>query len=236
LKPYITDELSVAIENPVEFSGPGGRRTTGYEATVLHELCEAILTASDSQALKTEQELRYAQYAQALIRAFAKVGIVALVDEATGYQDVRAKDALAKILEEFLDKEIHKWNKTFPDDFYKEIFRLRGWQYKPWSVKRPSVIGRWTNDFVYDRLAPGVLRELQRLNPIDAKGRRQSTHHQWFNPDFGHPKLKEHISGVLALMRAAPNWRTFKSMLNRAYPKFGDQLMLDIEYPDFKDD
>lgn len=234
IKPYVSDELAEVITSPIKFVTPNGSTAYGYEATILADICDAVLDARNDKKLNYQQE-HIAKQCEILVRGFARVGIIALVDEATGYQDVRARDALAKILEKFLDDELHKWTKTFPDEFYKEIFRLRGWQYKPWSVKRPGVIGRWTNDFVYDRLAPGVLKELQRLNPTDIHGRRQTTHHQWFNTDYGHPKLKEHISGVLALMRAAPNWRTFKSMLNRAYPKFGEQLMLDLEYEDLND-
>lgn len=37
-----------------------------------------------------------------------------------GDQDLRARDALAKILEAFVAKEIRKWVKTFPVEFYKE--------------------------------------------------------------------------------------------------------------------
>jgi hypothetical protein len=62
-------------------------------------------------------------------------------------------------------KKLRKWTKTFPDEFYKEIFRLRKWPYKPWLVKPPGVIGKWANDLVYDRLAPGDLAELRVMNP-----------------------------------------------------------------------
>ena len=81
------------------------------------------------------------------------------------------------------------------------------------------MVGRYTNDIVYNRLATGILEELKRLNPVLPAGYRRNRHHQWFTPDFGHPKLKEHLAGVMALMRAAPNWGTFQRSLKRANPK-----------------
>ena len=228
IMPYVSSELSDVIKNPIKFRTPSGSSAYGYEATLLVDLCDAVLESRKNGKLHYQQE-HIAIQCEILVRGFARVGIIALVDEATGYQDTRAKDALAKILEKYLDDEIHKWTKTFPDDFYKEIFRLNGWKWQPWNVKRPGVIGKWTNDFVYERLAPGVSDELRQKNPKNKQGNRTQRHHQWFNTEFGHPKLKEHIAGVLALMRAATNWKSFKRSLERAYPKPGDQFSLPID-------
>ena len=155
----------------------------------------------------------------------ANIGIIGLVDEATGYQEVRARRALAAILEEFIAKELRPWTRTFPPEFYEEIFRLKRWP-GPDGVKRPSVIGTYTNDIVYDRLAPGVLDELKRINPPVSLGRRRHKHFQWLTGDVGHSKLKEHLIGVMALMRAAPNWAAFKRSLQRSYPKQNEQIPL----------
>ncbi len=103
--------------------------------------------------------------AQIITSAFAKTGLIAAIDEVTGYQYEREKDALAKIFEQFLSDEKAKWVKTFPIEFYKEIYRLRGWEFKPWDTRRPSVIAKWTDDFVYDRLAPALTEELRKKNP-----------------------------------------------------------------------
>ena len=117
IKPYLDDDLQKSIGNPLKISG-FGLRTYGYEATILLHICEAFLKARDENALKSDQENRYAQYADMLIRSFAKVGIIALIDEATGYQEVRARDALKVILDKYLRKEFAAWAKRFPDEFY----------------------------------------------------------------------------------------------------------------------
>lgn len=232
LKLFIDKELAMAIENPIEFLGyspQASRPTQGYEATVLVQICESVLNARDADALKTEQELRYAKACDILMRAFATVGIIALVDEATGYQEVRDRLALQKILERYISNELLPWTKRFPDEFYKEMFRLRDWQYSPVSVKRPSLVGRLTNNIIYERLAPGVLKELQRITPRDAKGRTRHRFHQRLTEDVGHPKLAGHLSGVITLMKASSNWAGFYRLIQRALPKCGDTLPLPFE-------
>ena len=107
------------------------------------------------------------------------------------------------------------WTKAFPYEFYELTFRLKGWAGRD-GAKRPSVIGHYTNDFVYARFPPEVFTELQRINPAITPGQRRHRHHQWLTPEFGHPKLSEHIAGVIALMRAAPNWGAGKRSLERA--------------------
>jgi hypothetical protein len=95
--------------------------------------------------------------ADMLMRGLAHVGIIALVDEATGYQEVRDRRALEAILDRFLRKELAAWARRFPDEFYQQIFRLKEWAWKGMAVNRPSVVGKYTNDLVYERLAPNIL-------------------------------------------------------------------------------
>lgn len=224
LNEFITPELLDGALKPIDYVD-AGRVVRGYDASILVAVCSVWLKAREKGKLQ-KQQLAKAQQAEALTLALADVGIVSLIDEATGYQDDRAKDALAKIFVQFLAKERQKWALTFPLDFYREIYRLRGWKFEPWNTRRPSVIAGWTDDFVYDRLAPGLTDELRHKNPVSQSGRRSHRHHQWFNSDNGHPKLKEHIAGVIALLRAADDWDSFKRGLDRAYPKFGDTIPL----------
>src|SRR5207253_5846641 len=114
-----------------------------------------------------------------LMRGLARVGIVALVDEATGYQEIRDRQALQLILDRFLRKELAAWAKRFPDEFYQQIFRLRRWTWKGMSVNRPQVVAYYTKDFIYSRLAPGILKELEDRTPKDEKGVRKAKMHQW---------------------------------------------------------
>lgn len=226
LKPFISKELQ-NYSNMILFRGARGKLGHGYPAILLPEVCEVYLSARESGALHASQT-HIAERAEILMRSLAKVGIIALVDEATGYQKIREERALATILEKFITTELQPWTKTFPYEFYEQIFRLKGWD-GPEGMKGPRVIGRYTNDFVYDRLAPGVLDELKRVNPARPGGQRRDKHHQWFTPDIGHPKLKEHLAAVTALMRASANWDSFKRNLNRALPQVNETIPLMLD-------
>lgn len=95
--------------------------------------------------------------------------------------------------------------------------------------KRPRMIGQITSDVVYERLAPKVLDELRRKNPVMPHGTRKNKHFQWFTPDYGHPRLKEHLAAVTALLRAAPNWNAFHRSLERAFPKLNETIPLPFD-------
>lgn len=228
------NELIVAIENPIKFIGPsqGGfsTMTDGYEATVLQEVCEALLTARDRGLLVTEQDKRYVQFADMLIRSLAKVGIIALVDEATGYQEIRDRKALQAILDQYLAKELAAWAKRFPDEFYQQMFRLKGWAFNPLSASRPSCVGRYTIDLIYERLAPGLVEELEKINPKSDTGNRKSRHHQWLSSDVGHPALSQHLYAVIGFMRAAKTWESFVESMDLAYPRKGHTIPMILEY------
>lgn len=217
LKPFISKDLEVT-SSQIEFRTVRGMRAFGYPAELLPKVCAVFLDADDADAL-TRGQKHIAKQARLLIRGLAHVGIIALVDEATGYQDERARDALAKILEAFIAKELRPWVHTFLPDFYKELFRLRGIPYKG-DVKRPQYIGHLTNDLVYARLAPGVLDELRKLTPRDDKGRLRNHLHRRLTDEVGHPKLQQHLAAVTALMKVSDNWTQFKPMVNKALPRY----------------
>ena len=232
INPFISKDLIEVLNNPIKFWTPNGIGH-GYPATILVELCRVILAAHDAKALRSSQ-LHIAARCDMLIRGLATVGIIALVDEATGYQSIREERALATILERWVAADLQPWTRTFPIEFYTEICRLKEWP-GAHAIKRPSVIGKYTNDFVYDRLAPELRRELQRLNPTLPKGGRKHKHHQWFTPEHGHPKLREHLVGVTALMRAAANWSAFRRSMDRAYPKFETTIPFPYDEPNEPD-
>jgi P63C domain len=164
------------------------------------------------------------------MRGLAHVGIIALVDEATGYQRDRAKDSLSRILEAFIAKELQPWLRTFPVDFYQEMFRLRGLEYPTAIVQKPRYFGILTNDIVYDRLAPGVLDELKKVNPKNEAGRRRNKHFQWLTNNVGYPKLREHLGAVVATMKLSVDWHDFKAKLDKNYPRIGKATQLSFDY------
>jgi len=221
-------DLAVRMRSPLVFYPPtGGMIGYGYEATVLIDVCDLILRSRDRNVLSPSQA-KYAAAADIVIRAFAKVGIISVIDEATGYQEVRDKMALQAILDRFLRQELAAWAKRFPDEFYQQMFRLRGWEWKGMKVNRPQIVGHYTNDLVWERIAPGLRKELEERNPKDTRGRRPAKHHMWLTDDIGHPALAQHLYALLGLMRVCGDgqWDRFHRMVDRAFPKKGETLLL----------
>lgn len=229
LKRFLPEDLR-STSTPILYLGKkgGGRAggvNVGYRAELLHIVCQVYQDARDEGVLLASQK-NIADACKILFRGFAMVGIVALVDEATGYQEVRDRLALQAILNAYLARELAAWAQRFPTEFYQEIFRLRSWAWDDLKngakVQGPRVLGKYTNDIVYSRLAPGILEELQQRNPVTESGQRRAKHHQWLTEDVGHPALAQHLHAVIGLMRASDSWEQFMTMLTRAFPRRTD--------------
>jgi hypothetical protein len=220
VKPYVNNDLLPMLRSPIRFQNPlGGGIVFGYPATVLPDYCDAILAARKAGTLPPRQS-HIADMCEILVRGFARVGIIALIDEATGFERDKAKDSLAQILEAFIAKELQPWLRTFPADFYEEMFRLRGLPYPTLGGKRPQYFGVFTNNIVYDRIAPGVLEELQNGVPRNESGRPTAKYFQKLTQNTGYPKLREHLGSVVTLMKLSTNWDDFMAKLDRFHPKF----------------
>lgn len=230
-KPYLKD-IETMPAKPIFYRTKNGKKAVGYDALLLPSVAELYLKLRDDfMSTRGSVPKSYQPYITAsdiLIRGLADVGIIALVDEATGYQSKRAKDALAQILDKFIAKELRPWVKTFPDEFYEQLFRLQGLNFPRDNVKRPLYFGKMTNDIVYERLAPGVLEALKESTPKDDKGRPKQHLHRRLTDDIGHPKLREHIAAVIPLMKLSPDYKTLRSYLDQTLPKFNHNLQLPL--------
>ncbi len=212
-----------------------GKLINGHNSEMLVDICEGMLEARALQiGLTARQEIVAAQ-CEMLVRAFAKVGIAALIDEATGYQNIRPADSLKTYLETILLKDLASWVKRFPDEYYENIYKLKGWDWPGMSKNRYSVVGKYTNDLIYERIAPGLKEEFDSRNPKDAKGNRKSKHHQWFD-EMGEKLYAQQMFTVLTIQRAClkkagDKWNHFKSMMDELLPKkpkVGESLRLDF--------
>lgn len=225
------DSLAERLRSPLKFRLPGGSATAfGYEATILADICDVVLAARQIPGALQRQQMHIAGQAELLVRGFARVGIIALIDEATGYQKDREKDALAKILEAFVAKELQPYLKTFPADYYEQLFRLYELPYPPIGNKswRPAFFGHITNEVVYSRLAPDLLPELKKAA---SKAERKAKLHQWLTNDIGHPKLREHLASIVSIMKLSKTPENFKDNVNTIHPRHGETKQLDFGSP-----
>lgn len=214
---FITSQLSERIHNPIKFKNPRGAIVNGYDALMLIDICTSVLEAKDKNSL-SNVESRVAKQCEIIIRSVAKVGIIALIDEVTGYQIEREKNALSQILEKFITKELQPWIKTFPLDYYKELGRLK--QITLTEGNMPSYIGNITNDIVYKRLSPGILQELKAKTPKNKNGQKTAKFFQCLTKDIGYNKLREHLGSVITIMKLSNDYSDFIQTLDKIHPTF----------------
>lgn len=228
LNPFITKYLESDHFQPIICTDLG-HTIHGYKADALADICDAFLEARKHITLSPRQVI-IADQCELLMRAFARVGIIALVDEATGFDKVKndVKDKLQTFFDQFLMKEAAKWVKTFPDEFFMDIYKMKHWDWQE-SRKMPGVMGNWIRDIVYDRIAP-IMPELERLNPKNAHGHRSKKFHQFLSRDEGLPKLKEYFASIHTIVIMSDyDWETFKKNLDKVHPRTDVEMFLAFE-------
>jgi hypothetical protein len=228
IKPFISQELLDGPLAQIRYID-GNKIVDAYDANLLPAVCDVWLKARETGALQKQQYAK-AQKAEILMRGLAGVGIIALVDEATGYQEIRPQDALQKYLEMIIRKELAAWAKKFPDEFYENIYKLKGWAWPGMKKNRFSAVAHYTRDLVYERIAPGLLEELERKTPKNENGNRKNKFHQWLTEDIGDPMLAQHLHSIVMFQRLALSsgygWNRFVKMVDRVLPRRGANLEL----------
>lgn len=234
----INGELRENLENPIVFDISGADPAHGFEGETLVEVCKAVIRADEAGKL-LESQKPMALQARAIVNALAKVAIVALIDEATGYQTERSPDALRLLVQAYIEKEKREWEKEFPDDFYLSLNKVYGSD--PYIaraggslvINKPQHFGNFTNKYVYGPLEDGeVLKELQRLNPkIATTGSRKDKLHSYLSKGYGLEKLREQRQEVLTMLKLSDDIDDFKRFYEKRFGPMDDQWTF---FPEFR--
>jgi hypothetical protein len=234
LKPFIDIDLIVA--KMTSFRLPEieqlGREAKGLPADLLIEICQSLVAALQASQenppkLKlTPRQLGMAVKASMFLAACAKVGLDALIDEATGYQYVREEDALQVKLRAYLEKEMRKWEKTFPDELWLEFGRLTNWHGS--VTNRPKYWGQLVMALVYEYIDPDVAKWLKENAPKPKKGQN---YHQWLTSQYGLRKLVEHLWMLVGIARTCHNMDELKHKMEQTFGKGKFQYDLFISVP-----
>jgi hypothetical protein len=214
--PLYTNQFSAGLT--IDFRVPGSPTiSNGYEATLLIEICELYLEARRQKLLKPSQ-LKLAIQSEIIMRSCAKVGIIALIDEATGFQQVRKKRALQIKLQAFIAEEMQDWAQMFPPEFWFELARLEGVHYSPRN--RPLRWGKYVMAFVYDSIDKDMGKALRTINPDPSYGKND---HQLLT-DFGRQQVHDQIQKVATIMKLCENMKDFRQKFDRVFKKTALQM------------
>lgn len=214
IQEYIPDELREALAEPIVYK-VGVGAAYGIDVTLLPAICEVWIEAERDGVLRQRNHIATAKKAAALYKALARVGAIALVDEATGYQKERKRDALAQLLEEFIAKEMRPWVSTYPADFFEELCRLRGVPFQA-NMKKPQYFGHLVNNITYDRMAPNLRETLKEERARTKKSGAKM--HQFLSEGTGYSMLQKRLTGITTLMQASDNYKDFISLLDKVHP------------------
>lgn len=236
IRPYLPPELipdeNNSIPSLIKFDTGGNafsQNAIGVPVEKFMDICIAYSTAlaesshQDSQIKLTERQMEIARKADSFLRASAKTGIVALVDEVTGYQYDRAVDALQFKLKLFLDDEMRKWEKTFPDDLWTQFGRLTNWSGSNHS--RPKYWGKLVNELIYGYLDNDVYQWLKKNAPKPVHG---MNYHQWLSSQYGLKKLMEHIWQLIGMASACHSMEELRKRMAEKYGRIPIQMTLFI--------
>lgn len=215
---YVTEELKEKSKT-IKYLHRNKTIAEGYDAAFIPLICELYIDAKQNNELHASQEKIYDR-SMILIRSLAKVGITALIDEATGYQYDRESQELQQLLSKYISEDLMKWQSRFPRQYYKEIYRLYAWEYNPSTTKRPQAIGIFTNKYVYDLFPEAVILEIKKRNPVVKNTNtsyRRNKNFQYLTTDIGLPQLDSHISKLLGVMKLSDNIEDFKKNFDRAF-------------------
>jgi hypothetical protein len=242
LKPFISEELMQST-TPILFRLKHGVRSVGYDAMLLPMICEVYLNFRDflneqiASGEPGEKKTaagylkRYKHIISAcdrLTRGLARRGIIALVDDATGYHDDLMRQEIDRIIKAYVSPSLAPWVRKFPHEFFREAYRLLGWEYKTGQTKHSPYMGKFITKYVFDALPPGVLDELKARLPKNEHGNRRAKLWQLLTVDTGIPHLDRQLTADLTLMQISDTKPQFEENWDKL---FGKQPRLPLIMP-----
>jgi hypothetical protein len=227
----VPEKLTQVLDNPILFKPIVGNPAHGYEATVLIELCDAIWEARKQGKLTTTQ-FNMALRAEIILRSAAKVGIVALIDEATGYIKDKAKEEYRQLFQEFIRNECRAWEREFPDQLFDMIYAIHKLPRKHQN-KHPQFFGHFFRKYIYKPLAHSngvILEMIDEKNPVVyTSGGRRYKIHTFLTEQVGLPALRAHYWQLLGIWNSTKSKDAFERGFRKAFPQFGDQAEFEFE-------
>jgi hypothetical protein len=231
LQPFLPEKfIGKSIEEVVWVFPYRGNIAQGFEGTDLIEICEMYLKARaartpDGKEILHDSQKDLAIQSEIITRVFAKIGVIAAIDEATGYQ--KEKDEYQRLLAQYIAEEVQPWIKTFGENYYLQIYRLKNWDWEerikdkknyPWEV------AKITNRIVYEKLPAGVLDKLRELNPRSEKGHRKHKNFQLLTPNAGYIHLVKHLGHIEAIMERHKDGHWFDALreIDTRFPSIRD--------------
>lgn len=227
LEELYPDEIDTI--QPFEVAQFNGTTGLWYDANSIPVICDLYMEAESRDLIKPGQQ-HVLEQAKVLLRALAKVGITALIDEATNYQEVRGKDELQILLSKFIADKLQPYSKQFPKEYFEELFRLYDKPYDPTTSRRPRCFAQFNIKYVYEMLPPQVWEKIEEINPTvlnpntNRKDRKNHIHRNL--TEDGQKWLQHHLSSLIPIMTISKDIDEFKLNFDKAFAKKINELKI----------
>ena len=228
---YIGRDLREKLANPIIFQrqtaaaeNPISRRAHGYDATILIDLCKAIIAARQDGKLSGSRYDKMVDHAQIVLSASAKAGIKGLVYALAGYSPTT--EEVIQAFKLYVQEEARKYEAEFPAELYMQWHHLyeipvltRG---KPWQFKHLTV------KHVYYPLAKSNGKIFELLKALKAKdGDRKKKLFQFLN-EIGARALRIQLGRILEMAESSTSHKEYERKVTQ---RFGGQQELDFMLP-----
>lgn len=234
LEPFINNALVLERMVPFRLLEVEGleKAVKGLPADLMIEVCQGFVAAlqasmdpNSPHPRMTDRQRQMAMNASMFLSACAKIGLEALIDEATGYQYERAEDALQVKLRAFIADELRAWEKTFPDELWAEFGRLTGWSGNLHS--RPKWWGKLVIEMIYDTLDRDVADFLKNNKP--PPGVRW---HRQLTENIGVRALVSRCYEVIGMAKTCTNMRELRDKVAQHYGRQVFQFTMSLPTPE----
>lgn len=226
LNEFIDNELIILLEGAILYTSISNKTSTGIPANILPRICDVFVRAA-KKFPENDNIVKAAESAYEIIMAFSEYGVIKWVDRITNYKYDEEDHVIQQQLALYVAPEILEWQKEFQSDFYKEIYRLKGWPYNPYTVARPGVVGTYTNQYIYSFLPNNVFKFIKNRTPKSAAGNYTVRLHQSLNNEVGKEALRNQLVSVTTVLKLSKSWDQFKRNFQELY----GQTSLDFEEP-----
>lgn len=214
LRPLTDENHDRTPQGVMEFEFDG-KIEKGYNSEDFMDVCSAFVTANLNNEKLSEAQQEIVKNANKFILATAKIGIVALIDEATGYQAERNSKELQLKMKYFLVDDMNKareWEKTFPDELWYEFGRLTNWK---GSLKlRPKYWSKLVNALIYRLLDKDIAEFLKNNKPPKYTGQK---YFQWLNEGYGIKELTQHMWQIIGMAKACKDLEELRVLAEKQF-------------------
>lgn len=222
LRPKLAEISAKALEI-LDNSGstvlmPHGIKATFVDAEIVPETAVAVVEQAANGKLHP-QRLNMLAPCLKIISALSRVGLTALIDEATGYQYHREPNALQDLFTRLIRQTAADWERRFHPEFYQAIYRLFKWHYDP-SKPKPHIVGKITQDWVYEPIFPSeIITEIKERQTSEKM-------HQWLTEDGGLKLLEKQRDAVMMIALSSVDYADFNARCSVAFFRRGQVSML----------